>query len=459
MDHVTSPLQADYLVYGDWVVVSPEQIIDKGAVVIANGSILEVGSSDDLIKKYPSVLRYGGAGRLVLPGFINTHTHLFQTFLKGLGQGLQLRPWIQQVTTPAALVMTERDAYLSAMVGLIEAVHSGVTTVFEYSYAWQDPKLHQAVLQAFVDIGLRGWLGLGLNDAGREFGVHPAFIQPLAECLNKADRFYNQIQGEGKARINLALTPSSLRGLSKDGLRRLSDFTRTHHLILSLHINETGFDNEITSTRDGMQAIPWLAEMDVLGPELLAVHCVQMDQQDIRLLAEADVKVSHNPVSNMYLGAGIAPVVAMRKAGITIGLGSDGAASNNSQDMIEAMKVAALGQRAIQGSPAIFTAAEAFGMATVGGAKALGQQDLGQLAPGYQADLTVWRMDSPKTVPVHNPLASVVFSGGQQNVETVIVGGQVLMEQGRLTNLDEAGLLAEAQRAASSLVARANIKA
>jgi len=149
----------------------------------------------------------------------------------------------------------------------------------------------------------------------------------------------------------------------------------------------------------------------------------------------------------------------MRKAGITIGLGSDGAASNNSQDMIEAMKVAALGQRAIQGSPAIFTAAEAFGMATVEGAKALGQQDLGQLAPGYQADLTVWRMDSPKTVPVHNPLASVVFSGGQQNVETVIVGGQVLMEQGRLTNLDEAGLLAEAQRAASSLVARANIKA
>ena len=427
MDHVTSPLQADYLVYGDWVVVSPEQIIDKGAVAIANGIILEVGPADKLIREYPAALRYGGANRLVLPGLINTHTHLFQTFLKGLGQGLQLRPWIQQVTTPAALAMTERDAYLSAMVGLIEAVHSGVTAVFEYSYGWQDPKLHHAILRAFVDIGLRGWLGLGLNDAGQEFGVHPAFIQPLDECLNKADHFYHQVQGEGKKLVNLALTPSSLRGLSKNGLRHLFDFAQTHQLILSLHVNETSYDNEITSTRDGIRAIPWLAEMGVLGPELLAVHCVQMDPLDIRLLAKADVKVSHNPVSNMYLGAGIAPVVAMHQTGITIGLGSDGAASNNSQDLIEAMKLAALGQRAIQGSPAIFTAAEAFGMATVEGAKALGQQGLGRLAPNYQADLTIWRMDTPKTVPVHNPLASIVFSGGQQNVETVIVGGQVLM--------------------------------
>ena len=446
------------LISGDWLVVSPEEVLAGGAVAVTGDTILEVGPAAALAYKYSSAQQYGGPGRIILPGLINTHLHLFQTLLKGLGQGLALRPWIQRVTTPAALAMSEREVYLSAVVGLMEAVHAGATSVFEYSYAFPQPNRHEAILQAFIDVGLRGWLGLGLNDAGEAFGVHPAFIQPLDVCLARADTLRRQIEARGQDRVSLALTPSSMRGLSVSGVRALAEYTRVHGLILSLHLNETGHDNEISLARSGLPAVPWLAELGVLGPEFLAVHCVQMGPEDIRLLAAGGAAVSHNPVSNMYLGVGQAPVIEMRQAGLAVGLGSDGAASNNSQDMIETMKITVLGQRLHRHDPAAFSAVDAFAMATVDGARALGQAGrLGRLAPGWQADLVTLRTDTCKTTPVHDPLASLVFSAGEENVDTVLVAGQVIMDGGRLTRVNEAALLDEAQIAANALANRAGL--
>lgn len=446
------------LVTGDWLVQSPEQILAGGGVAVRGDNILDVGPAHVLAEKYPSAQRYGGPGHVILPGLINTHLHLFQTLLKGLGQGLALRPWIQRVTTPAALAMSEREVYLSAVVGLMEAVHAGATSVFEYSYAFPQPDRHEAILQAFIDVGLRGWLGLGLNDAGEAFGVHPALIQPLDVCLARAETLRCQVEAGGQGRVSLALTPSSMRGLSAPGVRALADYARAHGLILSLHLNETGYDNETSLARSGLPAVAWLAELGVLGPEFLAVHCVQMTAEDIGLLAAGGGAVSHNPVSNMYLGVGLAPVIDMRQAGLAVGLGSDGAASNNSQDMIETMKIAVLGQRLNRRDPAAFSAVDAFAMATIDGAQALGQAGrLGRLAPGWQADLVTLRTGTCKTTPVHNPLASLVFSAGEENVDTVLVAGRVIMAGGRLTTLDEAALLAEAQTAACALAERAGI--
>ena len=447
--------EASLLVSGDWVAISADEVVPNSAVAMAGQMVLEVGPTDVLTGKYPTARQYGGPNRLILPGLINTHTHLFQTFLKGLGQGMLLRPWIRRITTPAALAMNERDAYLSAMVGLLEAIRSGTTSVFEYSYAFPDPVLHEAILQAFQDLGIRGWVGLGINDSGEAFGVHPALIQPLDECLARIARLQRQIRQADPGRIKLALTPSSMRGLSREGLLRLSDYSRDHDVILSLHVNETDHDNETTLSRFGMRAIPWLAQMGLLNPRFLAVHCVQMAEDDVRLLAQTEAGVSHNPVSNMYLGVGMAPVAKMRAHGVTVGLGSDGAASNNSQNMIETMKVAALGQRVAQGRPDVLTANEAVLLATEGGARTLSQpQQLGVLKPGYQADLVVFRMDMARTIPVHDPLASIVFSAGEENVETVIIGGRVIMENGRFTTVDEEKLLIEAQAAARALVER-----
>lgn len=454
----TGDSQADLVISGDWVICSPEQVLRHGAVAVAGGKITEVGPAAELVRKYPAARRLGGEQRIVLPGLVNTHTHLFQTFLKGLGQDLPLYAWIQRVTTPAAIAMNERDAYLSAAVGLIEAIRSGATSVFEFSYAFPNPVLHRAILQAFLDVGVRGWLGVGLNDTGEDVGIHPALIQPLDRSLAHVEEIGREIEHYGQGWVSLAVTPSSIRGLSQEGLRAVSAYTRSRGAIFSLHVNETSRDNEVCLMRNGKRLIPLLAETGVLGADFVAVHCVRMDEEDVRLLAQGGTPVSHNPVSNHYTGAGIAPVLAMRQAGVILSLGVDGAASNNSQDMLETMKLTALAQRAAHLSPDVLYAADAFAMATVGGARALGCADrLGQLAPGYLADIVVLRSDTAKMIPVHDPLTSVVFSCGEENVESVVVGGRVVMERDCLTTVNEAALLAEAQAAAGALAMRAGI--
>lgn len=446
------------LVLGDWVLTSPEFALQSGAVAITGDHIVEVGSADELIRKFPNARKMGGEGRIVMSGMINTHTHLFQTFLKGLGQGLDLRSWVKSVTTPAALTMKPRDAYLAAMVGLMECIHSGATTIFDYSYAFPNPELYAAELQAFSDLGLRGWLGVGVNDTGAEFGVNPAFIQPAQKSLALVDDLRREVEKTWPDQLSVAITPSSIRGLSKNGIESFMGYVREHNLIFSLHVNETERDNEISQRRFGVSAVPFLASAGALTPELLAVHCVYMQKEDIRLFAKNNVKVSHNPVSNMYLGSGIAPVVEMREAGIDVGLASDGAASNNSQDMLEALKLAALSQRVAYRKPNVFTAKDAFTIATYEGAKALGADGhLGLLAPNYLADLTVLKIDTSKCTPVHDPYLSLVFSCGEENVETVIVGGRIVLDGGHLTTVDEKAILAEAQNNACNLVKRANI--
>ncbi len=238
----------------------------------------------------------------------------------------------------------------------------------------------------------------------------------------------------------------------------MSAYARANHRSFSLHVNETPSDNEVAQKRFGLPAVAALAEAGVLGPEFLAVHCVCMEPDDIRLLAEHGAGVSHNPVSTMYLGAGIAPALAMRQAGLAVGLGSDGAASNNTQDMLEALKVAALLQRAAERRPEALTATEALELATIAAAQVVGQGDcLGRLQPGYRADLAVLRTDTAKSCPVHDPAAALVSSAGEQNVESLLVDGRVIMDGGRLVTVDETALLADAQAAAERLTARAGI--
>jgi 5-methylthioadenosine/S-adenosylhomocysteine deaminase len=181
-----------------------------------------------------------------------------------------------------------------------------------------------------------------------------------------------------------------------------------------------------------------------------------MRPEDVKVLVRHDVKVSHNPISNMYLGSGAAPIVEMRRAGLTVGLGTDGAASNNSQDMIETCKCAGLVQKLAHQDPSAISAADVLDMATIEGARAIGQGErLGSLEPGKQADLFVYDPVCPKSVPVLDPVASLVFSAGTEGVVTTVVAGQVLLENGQVTTVDEAALLRECQEAASALAVRA----
>lgn len=448
----------DYIIEGDWVFLEPGILKTNAGVVIGSGMVMEIGLQSELMGKYPDVTRIGGADCLILPGFINTHTHLFQTFLKGVGQELSLRPWVQKVTSPASVALDPNDAYLSATIGILDALHSGTTSIFEYAYAFPNDQIFESLLQAFLDVGVRGWLGIGVNDSGVEFGVHPDLILPLDQTLIRLERLSAMIRKNGRGLVEPAIVTSGVRGLSGEGIRIISQFAIDQKLIFSMHVNESPGDNEIAFQKFRKRLLPSLAEHGGLSERFLPVHCVHMDPEDISLLADHGVGVSHNPVSNMYLGSGIAPILKMNQAGIPISLGVDGAASNNGQDMLETLKFAVLGQRVLHKDNNCMHASDAIRSATMEGAKVLHSDNhLGKISPNYSADLTVLRFNSAKSTPVYDPLATAVFNSSPENVDTVIINGKTILQHGKSLQLDEQKIIQDAKSSVRKLLTRAEI--
>jgi 5-methylthioadenosine/S-adenosylhomocysteine deaminase len=449
----------DLLIAGGTVITQNKQreIISGGAVAVQSDTILAIGSADSLRNRYTARKTLDTSGRFVFPGLINTHTHLFQTFQKGLGEGLTLYEWVRAVTGPSVPLMSERDAYLAAMLGGLEALHSGTTTVFDYQYPLPNPDLYRSVAWAFRDLRLRGILAQGMTETGEQFGLPAYLFQPVDQALAEWDRLTAEIGSEpGYDLLSFGLAPAIVFGITRTGLEGLRAYASERGMPISLHVNETADDNQATLAEHGQRAVPFLEEIGFWGPDVLAVHCVRMRPEEIEILARHDVKVSHNPISNMYLGSGAAPIVEMRRAGLTVGLGTDGAASNNSQDMIETCKCAGLVQKLAHQDPSAITAADVLDMATIDGARAIGQGErLGSLEPGKQADLFVYDPVCPRSVPVLDPVTSLVFSAGTEGTVTTVVAGQVLLENGQITTVDEEALLRECQEAATALALRA----
>jgi 5-methylthioadenosine/S-adenosylhomocysteine deaminase len=451
----------DLLIAGGTVITQNKQreIFNGGSIAIRGDSILAVGPASELAGRYTARRTLDATGQFVFPGLINTHTHLFQTFQKGLGEGLTLYEWVRAVTGPSVPLMTKRDAYLAAILGGLEALHSGTTTVFDYQYPLPGMEMYRSVARAFRDLGLRGILALGMTETGEKFGLPDYLHRPVEISLAEWDSLTADVGGEqGYALLTFGLAPAIVFGITRNGLERLRAYATEHGIVLSLHINETADDDRAVLSEYGQRAVPFLEEIGFWGPDVLAVHCVRLLPEDIEILARHDVKISHNPISNMYLGSGAAPIVELRRAGLTVGLGTDGAASNNSQDMIETCKCAGLVQKLAHRDPSAITAADVLDMATIDGARALGQGErLGSLEAGKQADLFIYDPYLPKSVPILDPVASLVFSAGPEGVVTTIVAGKVLFENGQITTVDEVALLRECQEAAHALAKRAGI--
>jgi 5-methylthioadenosine/S-adenosylhomocysteine deaminase len=243
--------------------------------------------------------------------------------------------------------------------------------------------------------------------------------------------------------------------VSGEGLDKSLAFSKRTGTPMVMHIGENWVDNHCSKDRFGMNSVPYLEKIGFLRPELLAIHCVTLDDEDIALFVKNNVKVSYNPVSNMYLGNGIPPMMKMRDAGLRIGLGVDGAGSNNSQDMIETLKMAALLQKGAAKDPSVINAQQVLDWATLGGAQILGLEDqIGSLEVGKQADLFVIAPNSAKVVPIHDPVATLVYSCGQENVEMTIANGVILMQDGIIQHLDEAEILRQCQEMSLALAER-----
>lgn len=430
------------------------------AIYIENDKIADIGPTKELEDKYTMNTRViDGTDKIVFPGLINTHNHLFQVLLKGLGDDMVLKDWLEFMTFPSTPYLTEENCYFAALNGLMEGLHSGVTTTFDYMYphAKGYDRTDEGIIKAMEKLGVRGFLGRGWMDTGVVAGVYPAMIENLDDIEKAVRDLHSKYHNIENGRIKMALAPAAVWSNSGASLKLLKKLSDELDLIYSLHVSETPFDREAVNNLHGKDEIDLLIELGLLNEKLIMVHCVCLTEYDIRKIKEFGATVSHNPVSNMYLSSGVAPIPRLNREGISVGLGLDGAASNNSNDMIELLKMTALLQKVHHRNPTIMTADKVLEMATIEGAKALRlDKEIGSLEIGKKADLFIFNPKKDlKAIPMHNPVSTLVYSSGNKNIETVMVDGDILMEDGVITKIDEGFVADNCQRLADELSVKA----
>ncbi|QRN85584.1 amidohydrolase [Clostridia bacterium] len=428
------------------------------SLAIDQGRILEIGPVAEMDQKYLSVEKVIEAkGKIVFPGLVNTHNHLFQTLLKGLGDDKVLSDWLSDMTFPSSTHLTQEDCYTGALIGTVEGIHSGVTTQLDYMYPHPRENLSDGVLKAFKELGVRGILARGYMDDGFQFGVRPQMAQTVDVIEKDVRRLAAAYHNTENERLKIWLAPAAVWSNSAASLNMTRDLANEIGTGITIHISETPFDRAASEELHGLPDIDVMEKMGIMGPNFLMVHCVYLTDRDIRMSKIFDAKISHNPVSNMYLSSGVPPIPKFNVAGLTVGLGTDGAGSNNSNDMIELLKMTALLQKVTHRDPTIMTAGKVLEMATIEGAKALGlDHEIGSLEVGKKADLFLFdpALDM-KAIPMHNPISTLIYSSGNKNVETVLIDGKVVMENSIILGLNESALAASGQATADDLARRA----
>jgi cytosine/adenosine deaminase-related metal-dependent hydrolase len=393
----------------------------------------------------------------VIPGFVNTHTHLFQVLLKGIGDGRPLNEWLT-IVGDAILHLTPEDAYAAAILGGVEALQSGTTTIVDHMYPHPDRNVYDALIRGLNAVGIRAIVGRGVADRAdpsRRWGFIPELVEPLDNALEHVEMLVESCGGPD-SRVMIAFAPPNPRCLTPVAMKELRSASEARGIPVSIHLCESRMDDMVCLQEAGVGAVEYLHQHDFLWERLLAVHCCYVDEGGRRTLKGSGAGVSHNPVSNMRLGNAIAPVREFLDAGVPVGLGTDGAASNDTQNMMETIKLAAFAQRARLENAAALGAREVFELATFGGNGTLGlPAPVDGVVPGARADLVILRFDNAlSSVPVIDPLVSLVTSGSPSAVETVMVGGDVVIRDGGSTRVEQASLASDARVRARRLTSR-----
>ncbi|WP_157156331.1 MULTISPECIES: amidohydrolase [unclassified Diaminobutyricimonas] len=420
--------------------------IDDGHILVRDGVIVSVGAGAAPSKADE---RIDAGGMLVSPGFVNGHTHLSMTLGRTLGVDESLLGWLA-VQQPITAALEPEDVRLAVQLGALENLKAGNTTVCEvFSSTRFADGVDAIAAEAIDEFGLRSVFFRCSNDL--PFGG--------SETLDEIERRTRDLINAwaNSSRIQIGVGPKIPWAASRDYWHQTREFvaagTPAH-----LHTSETPEYNDLVRAKTGMSNVELLADVGVLGPAVMLNHCVHLSDRDIGLISDHGSPVIHDPVSNMFLASGVAPIVALRDANVVLGLACDGAACNNTQDMFEVMKAASLLQKAVTRDPKALTAQDVFTMATSGGAAAAGLGKVtGRLAPGYAADVVLIDTDAPHLTPIHDPLAALVYSARAADVHTVLVDGKVVLANRTVPGFDEGALLARARERGAELRALAGI--
>ena len=363
-----------------------------------------------------------GEGKLAIPGFVNAHTHLPMVLLRGFADDLPLNIWLEKHIWPIERKLRPQEVYWASLLGLIEMIRSGTTLCADMYFHTDE------VGRAVEEAGLRAVLSYGI--IASELDAHGR------SELKKAKAAITRWEGAEGGRIQTAVSPHAVYTCGNEVWKAAIELARKYEVILHTHLAETVQEVEWCKKEKGLSPVAAMDLINAFSVPTLAAHCVHVNEDDIRLLAERGVTVVHCPKSNAKLGSGIAPVTAMRKAGVRIALGTDGGASNNSLDMIEEMRIAALLDKGTSGDPTALPAREAVRMATQAGAEALGTGTR-TLSVGQEADIVLIDLNSVRTLPAYEPVSALVYAAHAQDVTDVIVAGRFLLRNREVLTIDE----------------------
>jgi 5-methylthioadenosine/S-adenosylhomocysteine deaminase len=432
---------ADLIISGGIVVTmdAGRRVLNPGSVVIRGNQIVAVESPERIERDYQAKDIIDARGRVVMPGLINTHTHAPMVLYRGLGDDLALMDWLQKYIFPAE-ARTVSPAFVRTGTDLaaLEMIRSGTTTYVDMYY------FEEEIARATRRAGLRGVLGQTII----EFPVPDA--KAPADALKRAEAFIREFQNDEL--ITPAVAPHAVYTNDAATLTQSRDLAAKYGAPLVIHLAETEAETGLSLERHKARPVAALDTLGFFKGRVIAAHGVWIEPDEIQLLHKRGVGVAHNPESNMKLASGTAPVPGYLKAGVALGLGTDGAASNNDMDMFEAMRQAAFLHKLTTKDPQTVSAQTALEMATIGGARVVGREkDLGSLEVGKLADVLIVRMDQPRQTPMYEPVSHLVYTTRGDDVDTTIVNGRVLMRDGKVLTLDQAQVLAAARAAAAQV--------
>lgn len=369
---------------------------------------------------------------VLIPGLVNTHTHLFQSYLRGVHDGGTLETWLRNVIWPWTEHFTADDYRDAVFLGCLENLRSGVTTVGEHAYMTHMPGSVEAVVSAISESGLRAQIAYAFADQN-----YPGTIQETKDGVLAKLEHLCELTAPFRDVLAPAVGPNTAWGVSRELLTLSREFARDRGLRTHMHVAETELEQAYTIRHYGQRNVEMLHDLGILGPGLQMVHCVCLSPDEIRSAASAGAAMAHCPTSNMYLASGVAPVADALDKGLLVGLATDGPGSNNSQDMLEAMKFAACLQKVALRDPTAMTAEQVLRMATLDGARLLGMdRETGSLSPGKYADMARVDLNRVHIGPVHQPASSLVYNANVNDVQDVWLRGEKILAGGAFLQFD-----------------------
>ena len=404
------------------------RVIEDGGVAIKGGRIVAVGSRRDIIGRFIATQTIDARGKIIIPGLINGHTHIPMTLFRGLADDLDLQDWLTKYIFPAeAKNVSEEFVRAGTRLGLAEMIRGGTTTYCDMYY------FEDAIADETAKAGVRGLLGETVID----FPV--ADNKNFEEAMAYVERFVQKWKGHEL--ITPAIAPHAPYTVSEEHLKEAKAFSDRTGAPIVTHVSETKREVDDSIKARNASPVEYLRRIGFLNDRVIAAHVVWPVGNDIDTLERAGTGVVHNPQSNMKLASGVAPVPRMIKEGVRLGLGTDGAASNNDLSMWEEMDTVAKLHKVFTGDPKVISAQQAFEMATIGSARALHmEKEIGSIETGKRADLVLVAQDALNQLPLYNIYSHLVYATKTSDVQTVIINGRLVMRDRRLLTLDEAAI-------------------